>query len=746
MTKHWGSPQIDHVSGFLRQLTKAGWIVWHDLRANKLGQRWPLKPVTLNLLANDICNSKCQMCLIWKRKRDKEMTPTELAQILQDPLFDRLRYVGVSGGEPTLRPDLPEIYRVLVQKKPTIKSAGIITNAIRAQDVISRVTESAEICRDAGVTFQVMVSLDGVGDVHDLIRGRPGNFESALEVIHYFRDKTDIPVLFGCTITKDNVWHVDDLYDFVCQEGLYGHFRVAEFIQRLYNEEQNEFIRNFTPLERYHLGLFFTKLEQEYERNLNYRRTYRNIRAMLLEGAKRTIRCPYQTEAVVLDCRGQLLYCSPKSPIIGNTLASSAKTIYLGNIVTRKQILARDCDNCIHDYHAPPTTHELLQQALTRFWHSRLNVRLAWAGRAKSSDQPRPKAGSAIVKSAFIVGWYGTETAGDKAILGEIVHQLERQGVERVTLASLNPYFSKWTVRELGYPEIEVVPTFSSRFLRCAAQADETIMGGGPLMDIAAMGSVLWAFRQAKTSGRRTRIAGCGIGPLQQSKYIAAVKQLLSLADVVELRDSRSVQWAIEHTGRHDIVFSGDPAVGFVRRWQLEHSKQIIPRQRTLNCYFREWTREYQGNLSAEEFASRKEEFEKELGTWVTTVCRRLSLQPRLLAMHPFVKGGDDRTFNRQFAEKYLYDLEPVVEIRPYSVHDILYSMQEATLCLTMRFHSVLFAHTLGVPFLAIDYTQGGKISNFLVDNSAVEKMLTLDQVAGGQWQALAAGPVSACA
>jgi MoaA/NifB/PqqE/SkfB family radical SAM enzyme len=305
-----------------RKITHTTRAAWNDIRFNWLGQAWPAKPATLNLLVNDICNSHCQMCLIWERKRDKELTPDELEALLRDPLFRRLKYVGVSGGEPTLRKDLPDIFRVLANKRPRITGAGIITNAIQAETVIERVTAAAEICEKAGIRFNVMVSLDGVGQIHDQIRGRAGNFESAMQVINYFRQQTHIPVIFGCTITKDNVWHVDELLDFAREENLYGRFRVAEYIQRLYNDSQTQYIRNFSAEESYHLALFFTKLEREFEASPIYQRTYRNIRSMLHEATPRTIRCPYQSNAVVLDSRGQMLYCSPKSPVLGSAFSN----------------------------------------------------------------------------------------------------------------------------------------------------------------------------------------------------------------------------------------------------------------------------------------------------------------------------------------------------------------------------------------------------------------------------------------
>jgi MoaA/NifB/PqqE/SkfB family radical SAM enzyme/polysaccharide pyruvyl transferase WcaK-like protein len=718
-----------------RKLWSLAQYAFRDLRRNLLGQALPLKPTTLNLLVNDVCNSRCRMCGIWKQKRDRELTPDELAHILGDPLFSRLRYVGVSGGEPTLRRDLPEIYRVLVQREPRLTGTGIITNAIREQEVLTRILACAGVCRDAGVPFNVMVSLDGLGPTHDRVRGCPGNFESAVSVLRYLRDQTDIPLSIGCTITKDNVWHVDDVLDFCRAEAIYGRFRVAEFILRLYNMDRTDTIRNFTDLEAYHLGLFFAKLEYTYESSQAVRRTYGNLRRMLLEGRRRSIPCPAQSSAVTLDCRGQLLYCSPKSPVLGSCLEESGHSLYRRNVDTRKSIIREHCPHCLHDYHADPTIGELWERVKDRWWRHRLSLDTALSESATQVRLQSSRAKAAGPQQALIIGWYGTETAGDKAILGEIIHQLtSAYPACSLTLASLYPYVSRWTLQELQHTEVEIVPTYSNVFLERAAAADEVIMAGGPLMHLDALGIVLRAFRRAKEAGHRTRLAGCGIGPLDQGqRYEDAVRQIMLLADVIELRDSASAEWAALLTGRSDIVVSGDPATGFVLRWM--HAHPASEPDPYLSLYLRDWTTEYQGQLSSAEFEGKKARFENQLGQWVRALCGTLSLRPRLLAMHHFCVGNDDRDFNRRFAQVHLGDLDPVVEVAPYSVGELLTSMQSAALCLCMRFHSVLFAQTLDVPFLAIDYTHAGKVAGYLRDRGSLERMISLEQVANGEWE-----------
>lgn len=718
----------------LQQATTLGAVFYRDLRVNLLGQRFPIRPETLNLLVNDVCNSRCHMCCVWRQRRGEELTPHELSRILGDPLFRNLRYVGVSGGEPTLREDLPDIYSVLVHKRPAIRGTGIITNALRREQVLARILASATVCRETGTPFNVMVSLDGIGEVHDRIRGREGNFESAVEVIRYLSHNTDIPVSIGCTITKENLWYVDDVLDFCRQEQVYGRFRVAEFIRRLHNEQQTEYIRSFTELEAYHLGLFFAKLEQTYEKSPKVARTYRSIRRMLLEDAQRSIPCPWQSIAVTLDSSGQLLYCAPRSRELGDCLEHSAEQLYRDSIQERRRIIARDCANCIHDYHAEPTTREVLSSMQSDRWHQRLSLDRAFRRANTRLPSRLPIADGRTPREFLITGWYGTETAGDKATLGEILHRLRNEhGNCTIVLASLYPYVSRWTVRELGYPDVIVIPVYSRAFWHHTAQADEVIMGGGPLMHLEVLGVVLWAFLRAKQSGHRTRIAGCGIGPLDRGKrYVDAVRSILLLADVVELRDSASVAWAKEMTARDDIEYTSDPAADFVRRWMEESPDPDSTA--FLNLYLRDLTNEYQGDRTITEFSETKARFEYQLGLWIHEICARFGLRPQLLPMHHFCIGNDDRDFNRRFAQTHLSDLDPIVERVPVSVYDLLESMRSAAFSLCMRFHSVLFADTLGAPYLAIDYTCGGKIEGYLQDHQGLGKMIALEDVADGAW------------
>ncbi len=695
---------------------------WQDWKRKVLHQYFPPKPTVINLNANDICNSKCTMCNIWQRKKDFEISPHQLFEILDNPFFSRVRHVGITGGEPTLRSDLPQLYDSVCRAIPQIQGLSIITNAIRENQVIERIQAVQSVCQKHKKDFSVMVSLDGVGSVHDLIRGRDGNFEAAIRVIRFFKHQTTIPITIGCTITKENVWDVDDLLLFLRNEGLEGRFRVAEFIDRLYNNELTSVIRNFDEEESYHLACFFKKIECEFETNETYRRTYRSIIKML-NGGKRTIGCPYHNKGLVLDSREDIQFCAPKSPAIGNALKHPAKELFRSNLKQRRRILQDKCDDCIHDYHAPITYSEAKGYYQDLFWKELIQInRIRYAQWLK----PLGLLGKKRKKGRIVItGWYGTETVGDKAILGNIIELFRKTDPQcHVTVTSFYPFVTQKTLSELGL-NTEVVSVYSYDFLMAIRNAEKVILGGGPLMDMEALAIPLWAFTLARIFGGETIVFGCGIGPVNSTKYANTIKRILELANEVKLRDSGSVEISKKWLPNLRSEMVGDPARAFLR--SARHNFPKPPRKPVLACFLREWTAEYGQGLSTLEFQVRRSAFEDKMAQVIKAICKDHNLLPTFYPMHTFFVGNDDRDFYRRFLAQH-FEREKHTFYKYNANPDLIAdSMNSSQMCICMRFHSVLFAETLGVNYFAIDYTNGGKISAFLRDQGRSDRMISLD-------------------
>ena len=725
-------------------------LAYISMRSNILANVFPQKPETLNLLVNDVCNSRCEMCLIWQQKKDKEITPNELAKILSDSLFSEIKYIGVSGGEPTLRSDLPELYKAICSKEPRIIGTGIITNGIIHETVKQRILESAAICKSYRVGFNVMISLDGLGEVHDIVRGRKNNFDSAISLLKFFHEETDIPTSFGCTITSSNVLYVDELLDYAKSKGLYGRFRVAEYIDRLYNYPQSQFIRAFDEKTLYHLGLFFFRVEHEFEKDLMFKKTYRNIRGMLVEHKPRSIGCPYQSRAAVLTAKAELLYCSPKSPSLGNTLEIAAEKLYFFNISTRQEIIDKECSSCIHDYHEPVTAKEKVLSYLEtrrrrKYECSKL---LSLSSKLIKSNQKLTELYSISSKTVLIVGWYGTETVGDKAILWSIISELGDRSTppKKIYLASLYPFISHWTIKEMGLEDISIVETYSKEFEEICTEIDEVVVGGGPLMDIEPLNHILYAFMMANKSGAITRVAGCGIGPLKSPLYTRVVSEVIRLADYVSLRDRDSVDRILKEFPAKSLKVIPDPATNYVHfiksSGNLDQHIPPLGSAKNISCFLREWGIEYIGELNPEEFILTKYKFEQQIVEMLLTLGAEYEADIHLLPMHTFYVGGDDRVFNRKLHANLsgLVSKKKLINKISYaretiSPKEILQSMYHAQLNICMRFHSVLFAESLGVPYIAIDYTNGGKIKAFLESKGKLNRLISLAEVANENWR-----------
>lgn len=127
------------------------------------------------------CDQKCLMCDVWPRSRaatGEEMTPAEIAGLLSSSTrFRDLELAVLTGGEPFLRPDLAEIAAHFLQTYPRLR-LGILTNGFNTAAARAALAD----LRRRGFLSRVWLgsSLDGIGEIHDRVRGVPGAF-AALE-------------------------------------------------------------------------------------------------------------------------------------------------------------------------------------------------------------------------------------------------------------------------------------------------------------------------------------------------------------------------------------------------------------------------------------------------------------------------------------------------------------------------------------------------------------------------------------
>lgn len=340
-------------------------------------------------------------------------------------------------------------------------------------------------------------------------------------------------------------------------------------------------------------------------------------------------------------------------------------------------------------------------------------VRLA-AGLMVLHYAPRPLISP---KEIYITGWYGTETTGDKAILGGIIRQARRicPSLEKVTVSSIVPYFTRETMEQLavGDTPCDVIGRGLRENRKAIRRADWVVMGGGPLMELYEVYTVLLAMMRARLRGRRAVIWGCGIGPLHSRGMKRAVRLMLLLADIVVLRDAFSSTVYPEVVKGITFYPCIDPAVAYLLDIRDTLPPPPTSKEKTVLFCIRELPLQY--CTSAEEHKRIKAQFLEETGKTVTGLLRDTGVRVRFFPMNTFVIGQDDREYYHALQEVLPDD--PGIEYlrEDFTLHEAAAQFLGVDAAVAMRFHSVVFATTLEVPTLAVDYDMlGGKIRGFM--------------------------------
>jgi MoaA/NifB/PqqE/SkfB family radical SAM enzyme len=173
---------------------------------------WPrMMPVNFTLSPSPRCNSKCITCNIWMKRED------ELSLAEWDKVFRSLGrapfWFTISGGEPFMLPFIVELCQSLYQHcRPAI--INIPTNSLMHRIIPKKVEAICRSCPDSQVIINL--SLDGVGEVHDYIRGIKGNFEK-FELNYRALRELDLPNLnigIHSVISAFNIDHAPRLFEY----------------------------------------------------------------------------------------------------------------------------------------------------------------------------------------------------------------------------------------------------------------------------------------------------------------------------------------------------------------------------------------------------------------------------------------------------------------------------------------------------------------------------------------------------
>src|ERR1051325_9954165 len=133
-------------------------------------------PANITVSVSYRCNSRCKTCNVWLLPND-DLTLPEWDHVFES-LGSSPYWFTFSGGEPTLRKDLPDMVASAYQHcRPGI--INIPTNGIQHKIIPGRISAVLEAAPKAEVIINL--SLDGLGLKHDAVRGVRSNWAHAIK-------------------------------------------------------------------------------------------------------------------------------------------------------------------------------------------------------------------------------------------------------------------------------------------------------------------------------------------------------------------------------------------------------------------------------------------------------------------------------------------------------------------------------------------------------------------------------------
>ncbi len=226
--------QMNHASQLLLIACRAVGAFWA-----RLGLAPPPGPINVTFSVTRKCQSRCRTCFIWKHPPEPG---SELDQEAVEILFrsiGRTYFFNVSGGEPFLRADLPEIVRLACRHlRPAV--IHIPTNALDPQRIEAMTREILDVIalEAPGTILTIKPSMDGIGEAHDLVRGVPGNFRRLMDTLERLKNlrksHRELHVGVGTVISRFNAEKLPEIIRFA------GSLEVDTYINEV-AEEREEF-------------------------------------------------------------------------------------------------------------------------------------------------------------------------------------------------------------------------------------------------------------------------------------------------------------------------------------------------------------------------------------------------------------------------------------------------------------------------------------------------------------------------
>ena len=311
----------------------------------KGGSLMPRRSLYGTVIVTYRCNARCNMCDCWKDpSRPEEEISLEVIRKLPEMAF-----TNITGGEPFIRRDLPQIVEELYKKSDRIV---ISTNGYFTDRII-------ELCRQFP-KLGIRISIEGMQATNDAIRRLPDGWKRGYETLKTLVEMGHPDVGFGMTVQDMNCEDLVPLYRLSDEMGM--EFATATLHNSFYFRKTDNHIDD-----KYHVAENFEALINELLKSRSpkkwFRAYFNHGLINYIYGNQRLLPCDMSKNAFFIDPFCDVIPCNgmAQKAMMGNLKEQSWDELWNSAQAEQVRRQTRNCPrNCWMIGSVSPAMHKYI--------------------------------------------------------------------------------------------------------------------------------------------------------------------------------------------------------------------------------------------------------------------------------------------------------------------------------------------------------------------------------------------------
>ena len=274
------------------------------------------------------CNARCTMCNRYKcpSKPDEELSLETIKKL------PKMYFTNITGGEPFIREDLPDIVRELYKKSDRIV---ISTNGFFTDRIIKLCEEFPNV--------GIRISIEGLEETNNKIRGLDDGFNKGYSTLKKLVEMKHPDVGFGMTVQDANAKDLVPLYKLSNEMNM--EFATASLHNSFYFVEAKNIIKD-RPMVAKEFEKLINELLNSNSPKKWFRAYFNHGLINYIYGQKRLLPCDMAFDTFFIDPYGDVMPCNgtKEKEVMGNLNKQTWDELWNSEQAEKVRNKVRHCD------------------------------------------------------------------------------------------------------------------------------------------------------------------------------------------------------------------------------------------------------------------------------------------------------------------------------------------------------------------------------------------------------------------